>query len=227
MATSTSTLLEVINQVLLNVGERELPNIANFVTARKALNSLKAAVNEINVSNDWLFLRDVVQADSWVLNEATLPSHSKLLSVLASYDGASYYVVSQVPLVRFLMCSLIPFATNRTIPEMYAVKNDAVVLLNPYPVEVEDRERLRFQILRRIEIPTTDGGFFNVPEEFIQLIVYKTSSLFATAHTGELDVSARYAQLYESVEMKSRNFYRGVNESQRNAFQIRTRRHTL
>lgn len=229
MATSTSSKLDVINQVLLNVGERSLPATTGFPTAIKAEGCLKAAINEIGMSCDWQFLKQLVSATAWVDHRATVPAHTKILNVYCALGsgGSRRNIIPQTSIDQFLTNDVSPLQGLNTTPMYWAVENESIALFHPYPNTTQDRARIQFLILVPINLPQFDSSTFNVPEEFLQLIVYKTTTLFATAHTGEIDIARTYEGLYQQMETKARTFYRGVVDGQQNMFRRRISRQTL
>lgn len=206
MATSTSNLLSVVNEVLLNVGERVV-NSFDTPTARKAKQYVIEAVKEFQTRDDWEFLRDVVAAQSWgALGVATLPPYQRLHSVqytitasnatpnkvfVAFLDRPSFARLNPVPLTA---------ATNNAyFPTNYTILDDERVQLHPYPNDVITQALVSFHITKAMIMPNLITDFFPIPERLMPLIVRLASSFMAARHLDDGEMASMFRNEFEGT----------------------------
>lgn len=206
MATSTSTLLQVVNQVLLNVGER---SVTNFLTptAQKARDYVIESLKELEQRDDWEFLRDTVNATSWVSpGIATLPAHQRIHAVQYLVPNSTASAVNRV-YVAFLdtpsFARLNPTPITATdisyYPNVYTILDDARVQIHPYPNDTTTQNRVTFHITRTFTLPTLISDFLPIPERLTPLVVRLASSLMATRHLGDANMGQMYRGEYEAL----------------------------
>lgn len=206
MATSSSNLLQIVNEVLLNVGERVV-NSFDTPTARKAKQYVIEALKEFQSRDDWEFLRDVVSAQSWgILGIATLPTYQRLHAVqytlpqlggipnkvfVAYLDRPSFSRLNPVPLT---------IATNNAyFPTNYTVLDDERVQLHPYPNDVITQGLVSFHITRAMVMPNLVTDFFPIPERLMPLVVRLASSFMAARHLDDGESASMFRNEFEGT----------------------------
>lgn len=206
MATSTSTLLQVVNEVLLNVGER-LVNVIETPTALKAKQYVLEALKEIESRDDWEFLRDVVTATSWTVpGIATLPVYQRLHAVqyLIPNSGASAVsriFVAYLDRPSFARLNLVPITQldNAYYPTAYTILDDSRIQVHPYPSDVATQARVTFHITRSFTLPGFASDFLPVPERLTPLVVRLASSLMAARHLDDSESAAIFRKEFEGT----------------------------
>lgn len=206
MALSTSTLLNVVNEVLLNVGERTV-NTFDTPTARKAKQYIIEALKELQLRDDWEFLRDVVPALSWAVpGIATLPTYQRLHSVqytlpLSSGAAMNKVFVSYLDRPSFARLNPTPITLLDTsyFPLSYTILDDARVQLHPYPSDITTQAFVSFHITKAFVLPTLVGDFLPIPERLTPLIVRLASSLMASRHLDDGDSAQMFRSEFEGM----------------------------
>ncbi len=80
MAVSTTTLLQAVNRVLLDVGERRVTNLTS-PPAEKAKNYLQEALRYLTTVHDWEWLYNKVVASNWIGDTFTVPTAQQVRGV--------------------------------------------------------------------------------------------------------------------------------------------------
>lgn len=206
MAVSTSTLLSVVNEVLLNVGERVV-NSFDSPTARKAKQYVVESLKELQLRDDWEFLRDVVPALSWTgLGIATLPTYQRLHSIQYTIPNSAASAVNKVfvayldrPSFARLNPTPITLLDTAYYPTTYTILDDDRVQLHPYPSDVSTQARVSFHITKAFVLPTLVGDFLPIPERFTPLIVRLASSLMASRHLDDANAASMFRNEFEGM----------------------------
>jgi hypothetical protein len=206
MATSTSTLLQIVNEVLLNVGERRVTNFLT-PTSQKAQTYVIESLKELEQRDDWEFLRDTVNALSWTSpGIATLPPHQRLHAVQYLIPDAASSAVNRVFVAfidtpSFTRLNPTPITLNDRsyYPSVYTILDDARVQLHPYPDDVTTQNRVTFHITRTFALPSLVSDFLPIPERFTPLVVRLASSLMASRHLDDQNVAQLFRGEYEAM----------------------------
>ena len=80
MEYSKTNLLEAVNKVLENIGERRVLSV-NTPVARKAVEAVKDSVIDIASLNDWEWLKQWIPAQSWTNERADLGDTQRIHAV--------------------------------------------------------------------------------------------------------------------------------------------------
>lgn len=182
MATSTTTLLELVNEVLLNIGERQVSTVVgNSVTypALKTISSLKTALFKLEEASDWQFTKQTATASSWSTNAATVPEYTRILGVTHRLTGD---VKELTPLSVSEFNLYTPQAGN---PIYYLPLDETTVLFWPYPTVTEIQDEVRLELVSSLTFPTTDAGTFPVPEKFTQYLRHYAQGSMIENHLGD------------------------------------------
>lgn len=206
MATSTSTLLQIVNEVLLNVGERVV-NTFDTPTAQKAKQYVLEALKEFQIRDDWEFLRDVVSASSWTSpGIATLPTYQRLHAVQYTIPLSSGAAINKVfvafldrPSFSRLNPTPITQLDTAYYPTSYTILDDNRVQLHPYPSDVTTQLNVSFHITRAFVMPNLVADFLPIPERLTPLIVRLASSLMASRHLDDQDSASMFRNEFEGT----------------------------
>jgi hypothetical protein len=231
MATSTSTLLQIVNEIILNVGERVV-NTFDTPTARKAKQYVLEALKEFQIRDDWEFLRDVVVASSWTSpGVALLPTYQRLHAVQYTVPNSSGSAINKVfvayldrPSFARLNPTPITLLDTAYFPTTYTILDDDRVQLHPYPSDSTTQARVSFHITRVFTLPTLVTDFLPIPERFTPLIVRLASSLMAARHLGDAEMASMFRNEFESTLRQVRAREQLTPSSGTNMFRRRVQR---
>jgi hypothetical protein len=179
MATSTSTLLEVINRVLTNANERTVTASTDPV-GLQAKESIRMALLLLFGTRHWSFTQVRGVATSWITQQATLPTTT------VQIRGVSYNVgdgilmpLKYLPPMRFDQYELTADTTALPArPLYYTIRDYNLVDVNPYPNDAAERAKVFFYTKSYIALPATDSATFSIPEFDVNLLVLKATELF-------------------------------------------------
>jgi hypothetical protein len=185
--TSSTTLLEAVNKVLLNVGERSTNNLTLNPAARKATSYIQEAYEDIQQYQDWSWQRYVFTATSWSGELATF-TNLKRINVVTWNNDVTRAVVPIVDVEQFYATSqLTSFTDNANYPSFYAPYSHDTIAINPYPTDVTGRARLNVIGYKLFDTPTTTTSTFACPEEYVSTIIKKATATMLQRHLGELN----------------------------------------
>lgn len=198
VSVSTSTRLDVLNRALRFVGERPFsitePLVNNKIVALDCLNQ---ALFVLEHSFDWRFAQRYTNADSWVLERAILPQFTKLHG--ADYVNAQNYMMPLTPTNAEDLRLRAPFLVSLSSGYqwiLFAQEDNETVIVSPYP-DVADQDRIFFNYSAALKRPTTDTDTFDIPEDFIPLLVTQLCAQLALNMLNSQADFQNYAAVYE------------------------------
>lgn len=210
MPTSTRTLLEVLNSVLLSIGERTVTN-STATLGQMALDCIRESLIEVSTSYGWNELRDVINASSWSGDSATLPTTvSRIQGVnwYSSPDGLpeSTYdyarlAIEFTTLDTYLRYPLTPYtnsAQNR--PRWYTIVDVNTVRVNPYPNDATEQGKITFDVYKLLELPTLDSDVFSCSDQLLNVVQHKAASLMAIKFLSDYNL----AKVFDEKSEKNR-----------------------
>jgi len=223
MAQSTRTKLQLANDVLLNINERPRNNLQGAFGDR-INNAIRSAVNEVNTLNDWSWLRRQQTATSWQDEVAQLPVFQRLFSVKWK-ENSGFKRKRPLKYVSRDVFDDMPKdsydSNNPQRPRWFTILDDKTVGVAPYPTDSAERARILFDFVRFTGIPSQDNGTFEIPEEYMQLVEYRTSAILAQNHLGDLQLAGTFSQQFEALAQRLRDRDRGVPAEGINMFRPR------
>jgi hypothetical protein len=195
-----TTFLDLVNEVLLQVGEREVPNFSSAV-GRKAKLAVRGAVIFCQHQHDWRFTNTTLTVDlpGWSNGTATLSDMRRLHSVY----------LDNFPLRRVSSHDYYPADTGAGVPNCYAIVGENQVRLWPIPSDAI-KPTVQFNVSTSLSIPVNETDVLNYPESFKEILsLYAQASMHRT-HTTDmaaLDACLRSFELlihtYRSSEQRS------------------------
>lgn len=204
MTQSTTNLLSVVQQVLLNIGERPVTSLdaprSNVI--QKTLNTIKDALREVEMMNDWTWMRDQRVATSWDLGAATVPNILRLYGVhyVPVSPGVAQlsYPIPQMSLENFQSYTYFPIVNSWNYPTYFAYLDADTYLFNPYPVTIDQRNSIIFTVQAETLMPSAEIGVFGMPERYITLLINHTCYLMSIRHLND----ASTANLFRTEVMQ-------------------------
>lgn len=195
---STTTLLQSVNRVLLDVGERATNNLTGSPAARKATAYIQEAYEDIQQYQEWSWQREMFTASSWSAELATY-NNVKRINVVTWSDGYTRSAIPFVDLEKFYSyATLTSFTGNTNRPDYYTIYDTDTIALNPYPSDVAGQTRLKVIGYKLFDTPSTTTSTFDCPEEFVNTIIKKATATMLQRHVGELDEARELLRDYET-----------------------------
>jgi len=232
--TSERTRLDLVNEVLLSVGERETRSSASNPVAKLATRAIQDAIYSVCNGNTWSEFRRLTNASSWATDEASLPQNITRIRNVYWYlspDGnpnTSYdyrrIQLSYVDLEEYEQQVLIPFTDNGNTPRYWAIQSRNVVKVNPYPNNLLARSKCFFEYYELLDLPVSDSSVFNCSDLFLNLIKYKACELLSSQHLGDFDQSQVFLVTYENLAKQHRKTDNGQSVKGYRMFRRNNRR---
>jgi len=211
MPSSTTTLLQAANTVLLTINERPLPNLST-VLGQQVRACLSSALQRLVEESNWTWLESTQGAVSWnSVGQATLADDIQRVR-LVQYQR----VDGSWDRLRFLDADSFdelqdePYLVTQTTyyPNWYTLDDWNLVRVSPYPTNVIDQAKIRFKVIRRISLPTVESAVLDCPEQFIEALIKKAAQEFAIRHAEDPALSQMFGQGYEQEVQSLRNRHR-------------------
>lgn len=210
MATSTKTRLELINSILLSCGERPLSSSGG--TLGSLVNDcIKESLIEVCTSATWNELRDTIlgtfSGDRATLDDSVYEVQgvnwysSPTGSPAATYDYPRYPIEFKT-LDEYLRFPLVPYTGSTNRPQYWTLQGSNIVRLNPYPNDATERNKITFDVYKLVSFPSSDTNYFSCSDQFLNLVQYKASSLFAMKFLSDIGVADSYNGQYENLRRK-------------------------
>ncbi len=227
MVLSSTTLIQAVNRVLLDVGEREVSNL-NSPPAKKAKNYLQEAVRFLATVHDWEWMFSRVPSTGWVGDTFSVPNAQQIRGVSClDSSGVSrdlqFVDVRQFDLASFQSYSIASSPSNR--PTVYTIPTYQRIRVNPYPTDAIGQSRVYAYIIEDLVPPTLDTSFFPVPEKYMQLVIKKADYYMSIHHLEDANSAQFFDKDFQEMVIKYR-----VNEQKTptggfNMYRSRTRRY--
>lgn len=178
MATSTSTLLDVVNRVLVNSNERPIAATTTLV-GQQVKESVRMALMMLVNQSQWAWTQDKINATTWSTSQATLATTTSMIRSVSWDNGDGIllplkYVSRQV----FDQIAVDTYSTATGRALWYTLLDYNVALINPYPTGATEQNKIWFYVVKTIALPSSDSTTFAIPEEFVNTLVVMATQLF-------------------------------------------------
>ncbi len=198
---STTTLLEAVNRVLSNVGERRVVNL-NSPVAQLCEDTINDVVRELSWEHDWEWARSLETA-IWSNERAILTDVLKVFGVRTQVTAGStvrFYSAHFLTREQFDTIVLDDYDSSTepsNYPQKWTLLGNNVVALHPYPTDSAGQASVKFDVQKYLTPPALPSSTFPLPEQAMSLIYYKASSLMALKHLGDGGTAQAFLSLYE------------------------------
>lgn len=202
-----TTLLELVNDSLLMVGEREVPNFESSV-GRKGRLAVRNAQQFVGILHQWRHLRAIINTtpESFVGGTATIAPFSRIFSAFVgtlalqcAQPRTMQYKVATGPLV--------------STPEYYSIAGESSVEFYPTPTLL-DQSRITLHVLLKPTIASNTTDTLEGPAEYVDLVSLYAQVVLHRTHTTDLNAAEATAREFETrVHM-----YRTLNVMQSISF---------
>lgn len=206
MALSSSTLLDVVNHILLMIGERQVTSL-NSPTAILAKNSIIDAVNDISTVHDFSWLRVTMPAISWLGNRASLGDVTRIWSVVAGTTSLGFHELRYVTPDVFDTLSIEGYTTGITNPYWaywWTRVGHNEVAITPYPMDATSQAQVLFRVTKAFAVPSIATDKFDMPQQYITLLHYRAASDMALNHLDDANLAAQFMAKYEVLAQRLR-----------------------
>jgi len=175
-ASSTSTLIEVVNRVLLDVGERQVTTITS-PAARKAQLYIQESLSELQHFHDWEWLYATITPNTWILDTVTLSNVQRI-----KYASWVNSVTSGLGWTRLSYLDAESFDATVAIRAFDSTINTAerpfywtfteynTLRISPYPTNASGRSRVKVYVILDMVAPSVVTGVFPIPEYMIPVL---------------------------------------------------------
>ena len=207
--TKTSNLNKryLCNNILRCVGERSQTSTGGML-GTTVMDCVQEAIYYVCTGFNWSELRTLINASSWSLDAATLPSTVYRVSSVLWYtspDGTSessydypYRKVRYVDFEEYKQRTLLNFTSNANIPQVWTIESKNKILVNPYPTNTLGKSKVYFEVYSLVSIPVADTSNFNCSDTFLNLVQYKATELFSLKHLNDVNTSGVFSAYYRN-----------------------------
>ena len=186
----THTLIQLVNRVLLDVGERQVTTIST-PASRKAKFYIQDALNDIQMYHNWEWLHDLIGVNTFTNEKTTITNVRRVKRVFWD-TGDTLSEIPWIPYSSFIQRKYIPFTatTNGSeCPRYYTQKGDTQLLFNPYPTNDDGRNRIKVEVVKYILSPELESDIVQIPERFINILIKRAVYNMLIRHLGEPDMA--------------------------------------
>lgn len=221
-----TTLLELVNRVLLDVGERQVTSIST-PASRKARLYIQDAFNDLQMYHNWEWLNGLFAVNSFTEEKTTIDNVRRIRRVYW-LDDENRYEISWIPASQFYLQHLESFDTNQDIaesPRFYTQINETQLAFNPYPTTDQGRDKIRVEGIRYITPPSLDTDELTIPERFENVLIKRAVYNMLLRHLGEIDMAQAMNFEFNDILQRFRDQENRTPMKGTNMFRQRARRY--
>lgn len=220
---SDTTLLQASNEVLRSIGERPLLQLSG-TTGDRLKDVFRQALRDVEALHTWDWLYNQIPAVSWTQDEAYLGDIQRLFTVSCGDTSSGYRELNWVDFTDYDKQPITSYSGKGDNAMWYTMTSNGKVKVNPYPLDSQAQQRIRFYVLQTLTMPSQDSSTFPViPERFIPLVVKRASYLMALRHLDDTTGAAYFNNEYEILTQQYRNNERKAPTQQLNMYRRRRR----
>ena len=174
-------LLEACNEVLLQVGEKEVANFSSNA-GKKVRLAYRRAQNFVGVLHAWRHLRVTVTTTNWVGGLSTLPNFSSLYQAFYTQGSSA---ISLTPVNPMLINTKIEQAPLTGIPRYYCITGENTVQLYPTPTAAM-QPFIDFYVRLRPTIASFPADVLQGTDAYVELCTLYAQVVMHRTHTTDL-----------------------------------------
>lgn len=175
-----TTKLELINKVLLSVGQRQVPSSTSSSVSILAANTLDEVLVDLQQEGVWAFVRKRITGDdvsvAWTGDVLTIPDLLDVTRIM--YQGRELvYIPDEYE----------PYnVTYTTIGRRYRINTDRTIRVYG-ALSLEEQAGLTIDYIRQITLPVLDTAVVDVPRDFENLALKKTRAMMYLTHLDDVN----------------------------------------
>lgn len=208
-----TTLLQAVNDVLLQVGERPASTLTNPVS-RKAVLAIEAALIDINAANtNWSFKQLNTPVTQQVQETLTIPGLERIDKV---HYRETTGLERELPFMA-LSDMRETYQVKSGIPKAYSIVDDETIVVLPYP---EELGKIIVYGTKSIVAPSEPSEEIPLPVRFYPLLLTRALYHMLLTHLSDTGASqaknaeflalvGRMVQQENKVTRQNRSMYRG------------------
>lgn len=186
--TTETNLLQAVNRVLRDVGERPVTSLSQNPASIKATTYLQDAFTLLQAEHNWEWENLILPASSWVGGTARLGNVQRIYDC---YWNTQYgqIILTNVSEPEILRVNPVGFKndTPNARPRYWAIGSVSgddfkTVLLRPFPDDTETQAKVTFAIQTYFKPPVNATEPFSMPERFLPILYYKATSDMLIKH---------------------------------------------
>lgn len=211
MATSSTTMLEVANQVLLSIGERTISAFGTPV-GLKVRFAIQSAIRDLQNFHDFSWTKSRILATSWSGNRATLDRTVRVFNVRASGSSSgTFSPLINVPWDDF--DGMFSSSSAEGIPEYWAWDGESTVVVYPTPTE-DVQDLVYFYVSQVMTQPILPSDVLPIPERHLNLVLDRATYYMALTHLDDKTLAKLYEDAWrkEVIQVKNRETSTQVGE---------------
>ena len=210
MVQSTSTLNKVANDCLVQIGERPSRTLTNM-PGRKATLALEAALEDINLLNDWTFQRVTRPVTTWTGGVGKLDNFERIFVVRHLMYELVYVEPAKLDALKEGQVFL--------GPRYWTLRDESTIEVFPAPKDEQEQQEIEVYGTVSLLPPQRDTDPFPIPERLIPLLRTRAVYYLAISHLDDTNLAqakdnefrakaARYLQRERSRGVGTLNMYR-------------------
>ena len=210
MVTSTRNKLSVVNSVLNSVGERGL-GASGTQIGSIVVDCIREAILDVSTGASWNEMRELVSG-TWSTDNLTVADNVyKISGVLYERDttNPAWFPVKFVTLETYLMYPLTGYASGN-YPQVWTQTEANIIRMNPYPTSAGEKAKINVEVYKYPPVPTNDTDYFACSDQFLNLIQYKASSLFALKYLSDPTGYRAFDMEFEKLRRKQLVYATGL-----------------
>lgn len=220
MEQSTTTLIQAINKVLENIGERQIISTQSPV-GRKMITALTDGLHDFASEHDWSFLKDKIIANSWNNENADLGEIQRLHKVVYGDKSTGFIDIPWVDVGSFDSRPVTPMVGDGDTPLYHTYETYNTVRLQPYPTTPEQQSKFRFHVTREVVPPANVDDTFPVPERLMPLVIYKACTYACLSHLDDPQAANTWNIMYTNMLNRIKARETATTTSQLNMYHYR------
>lgn len=198
---TTTTLLELTNQVLLNAAEQPVRQVAETVASKRASESVKRAVRDIMSLGSWSFARRVLPPSAWD-NTERVAKHTLTEIESVWYDGVPLQFVDWQDHAHAVY-------TDGT-PQFWTMVNYEDIILAPFPKDDTEAQAKVRVVGYTYPVPMVlDTDTPGLPGTFIDALVSRATGAFVLRHNADSTLANQFNNEFEVSLQSLRDRERG------------------
>lgn len=204
---STTNLLQAVNRLLLDIGERQVTSFTS-PASRKAKAYLQDAFNDIQMFHQWEWLNGQTSLQDWNGDRAEIRDARRIRNLY--YDSGGYrYPIAHIDSALFNARSNAyggngGYSDSGSRPLWYTIVNECCVRVLPYPTTVENQIKIVADVVWHLSPPENETDKFPFPERFMTPLYKRAAYMMALRHLGDMNLAQMFQAEFDTIMLSYR-----------------------